>query len=504
MVALNESPRQAPPITRPRPRLHPALAVVPIAASGVLAGWAATSSASALMLLAIAGTAAQVAGYLLLVKVVLRRGIAVSASIGLAWLVYFTFRLGLTQMDRDNLNENIAVRGAGDGAFVWAWLLTTLCLYAFVLGVKVGGASRLPNRRRVDLSTRSLLVLATVGLLGRYAMVFGGIQSGFIESIMSLYLLAFGALGYHSVTNRAIRRPLYALVTMASVVGILTSFKEAAVIPIAALLVGVAAAGVKVSKTKLVGLMLLGVWVFLTVQGNRVAFDLGDDVPIYEAAVAAITDYNIESGLRGRPGRPPNEAAWDVVQGLSRRFGGVTGIIVLHEKVPRETEFQNGKSIWQPILSSVPLAPNYVHLEFPQLSLGRYFTTEFIADNPDDNLSSQAITMPGDLYLNFGFWGAVIGMGLWGVATGRIDRTFPPTSATKVGVIVFVGHILIGVERNVGFLAVNGAIRVTLVLLLLRAAARWGERQRGAGAVTVAGASDPLDTIDLRPAGGNR
>ena len=228
----------------------------------------------------------------------------------------------------------------------------------------------------------------------------------------------------------------------------------------------------------------------LTVQGGRVAHDLGDEVPIYRAGVAAITDYNIESGQRGRDGRTPNEAAWDVVQGMSRRFGGVTGIIVLHEKVPEEKPFLDGLSIWQPVLSSVPLATNYIHLEFPQLSLGRYFTVEFIAENPDENLSSQAITMPGDLFLNFGFWGAVIGMSLWGVMAGKLDRTFPPTSATKVGVIVYLGHILIGVERNIGYLTVNTAIRVTLVLFLLRAAARWGSRQRGSFAVTVAGADD--------------
>lgn len=375
---------------------------------------------------------------------------------------------------------------------MWAWVLTTMCLFAFVLGVKLGGASKPPTRQRVDLNAKSLMVLAVVGLLGRYGMVFGGIESGFIESIFSLYLVAFGALGYHSVRDRSLRRPLYTMVALASVAGILISFKEAAVIPIAALMVGMAAAGVEVSKKKLFGLIALGIWVFLTVQGNRIAYDLGDDVPIYRAAVDEVTEYNIESGLRGRPGRPPVEAATDIVQGLSRRFGGVTGIIVIHEKVPSEKPYLNGLSIWQPVVSSIPIAPNFINLEFPQLSLGRYFTVEFIADNPDENLSSQAITMPGDLYLNFGFWGAVLGLGLWGVAMGKLDRTFPPSSATKVGVIVYLSHILIGVERNIAFLTVNAAIRVTLVLLLLRAAARWGERQSGARAVIVAGADDPM------------
>ena len=83
----------------------------------------------------------------------------------------------------------------------------------------------------------------------------------------------------------------------------------------------------------------------------------------------------------------------------------------------------------------------------------------------------------GDLYLNFGNVGVVLGMLAWGLAIGRLDKLVGPTSATRVGALVYLGHVLIGVERNVAYLFVNGAIRVMVLLLVLRAVARWGSRE---------------------------
>ena len=214
-----------------------------------------------------------------------------------------------------------------------------------------------------------------------------------------------------------------------------------------------------------------------TVQGNRVAFDEGESVPIYMGAIGAFTDYDLEAGVRADPDRGLGTAVVDTMQGMSRRFGGVTSIIVVYERVPGDVEFLGGKSIWQPAASSVPVLPSYVDLDFKALSLGRYFTTTFIADDQEDNASSQAITMVGDLYINFGNVGVVIGMIAWGLAIGRLDKLVGPSTATRVGALVYLGHILIGLERNVAYLLVNGAIRVMVLLLVLRAVARWGRRE---------------------------
>jgi len=476
-------------VDRWRPTLPTPIFVLGAIACGLGVGSILSSSSSDLPIVTLVCLPIQIGLFLFLSRYVMRRGLALSVWIGFAWIVYFTVRMVFTQADRGNLNENSLVRAAGDDAFVWAWIVTTLGLAAFVLGVAISDGRRPSTRSVPDFNTKTLLGFATIGLLGRYAMVFGGIASGFIENIMSLYLLAFGALGYHAVTNPSVRRPLYTLVGLASMVGIVTSFKEAAIIPIAALAIGMAAAGFKVGGKRVALMVGFGFFVFLTVQGNRVAFDEGESVPIYMGAISAFTDYDLESGVRADPDRGLNDAVVDTMQGMSRRFGGVTSIIVVYERVPNDVEFLGGKSLWQPAASSVPMLPAHLDLEFQVLSMGRYFTTTFIAVDQEENASSQAITMLGDLYLNFGNVGVVLGMLAWGIAIGRLDKLVSPTSATRVGALVYLGHILIGVERNVAYLFVNGAIRVMVLLLVFRAVARWGQRETSASRLVHAGAA---------------
>ncbi len=434
------------------------------------------SGDSSLPLVTLVCAPLQIALFVVLRRFIAMRRMALTVTIGFAWMVYFTLRMLVTQSDRTNLNENEIVRAAGDESFVWAWLLSTAALAAFAAGAALVGAGKPSAKFVPDLSIDTLFWFATIGLFGRTAMVFGNVASGFIENIMSLYLLAFAALGYHSVTVPNVRRRLYVLVAIASSLGVLTSFKEAAVIPIAALAVGMAGAGVKLGP-KRVGLMLgLGLAVFLAIQGNRFAFDDGEPISLFEGPIVALTKYDFESGVRAEPGRTTLDAATSVAKGMSRRFGGVTAVILLREQVPGEIDHLGGDSIWQPAVSAIPVVSGQVDLDFRILSLGRYFTTTFIAPDQQENTSSQAITMLGDLYLNFGDAGVLIGFLLWGVFVGGIDRTFPPTSATRVGAIVYLGHVLIGIERNVAYLGVNVAIRLTILLLVLRGVARWGDR----------------------------
>ncbi len=405
---------------------------------------------------------------------VVKRSMALSVGFGMAWLVYFTLRLILTQLDRNNVNEQSVVLAAGDDAFVWAWIVTTIGLVAFAAGVTIAGAGKPSAKFLPDLNIDTLFWFGTVGLGGRAVMVFGGINSGFIENIVSLYLLAFAALGFHSVSLPAVRRRLYVLVAFASMLGVLTSFKEAAIVPIAALALGIAAAGLRVAGTRKVMLVAAGLLVFLTIQGSRIAFDEGDEISIIEAPLVGFTTYDFEAGVTAEPDRSFLEVNLQIAKGMSRRFGGVSSIVILHEKVPAETPFLGGDSLWQPALSAVPVVSGYFDLDFAILSLGRYFTQTFVAPDQPDNPSSQAITMLGDFYLNFGEAGILVGFLLWGIMVGKLDRLFVPTSATRVGAVAYLGHVLIGIERNVAFLGVNTAIRVTVLLLVLRGVARWG------------------------------
>lgn len=430
---------------------------------------------SALPMVTVGAVAGQV-GLFFVLRRQLGRTMSLSTTVGFAWMVYFTIRILVTQLDRSNIVENEVVRVAGDSGFVWAWVVTTVGLAAFVVGTSFAGAGKPAAKHVPDLSIDTLFWFASVGLAGRTAMVFGGIASGFIENIMSLYLLAFAALGYHSVGAPHIRRRLYALVAVASTLGVLTSFKEAAVIPIVALAVGMAGAGARLGPKRLAALAGVGLLVFVTVQGNRIAWDAGEPVPVWEGAVVPFTKYDFESGHEAEADRSLTEATVSIAKGMSRRFGGATSIILVHEKVPAEMDHLGGDSLWQPAVSAIPLVSGWFDIEFRILSLGRYFTTNFVAPDQQQNSSSQAITMLGDFYLNFGNVGVAIGFAAFGLFVGRLDRIFAPTSATRIGAIVYLGHVLIGIERNVAYVGVNAAIRLVVLLLVLRGVARWGQR----------------------------
>ena len=480
------------------PAVPPAVVALAAVGVGLLVARFVGSSASSLPLVTVVCLPAQVGLFVILRRRVVGRSLAFSVAIAGAWLVYFTLRLLVTQFDRGNLNEHAIVMAAGDDAFVWAWVMTTVGLAAFVVGVTLAGAGRRSRKYVPDLNVDTLFWFASVGLAGRVAMVFGGINSGFIENVLSLYLFGFAALGFHSVSQTGLRRRLYLMVGVASSLGVLTSFKEAAIIPVLALAVGMAAGVVGtrsqgqptqgqpaqgqslqhgLSSRATAILLGTGLLLFLAIQGNRVAFDEGDSVSLIEAPFVAFTTYDFEAGVTAAPDRTLDTATAQVLKGMSRRFGGVTSIIVLHEQVPSEVGFLGGTSIWQPAMSSVPVASGYFDLDFQVLSLGRYFTQTFIAPDQPDNTSSQAITMLGDLYLNFGNAGIGVGFLLWGMFVGTLDRRFTPTTATRVGAVAYLGHLLIGVERNVAYVGVNTAIRLVVLLLVLRGVARWGSRE---------------------------
>jgi hypothetical protein len=102
-----------------------------------------------------------------------------------------------------------------------------------------------------------------------------------------------------------------------------------------------------------------------------------------------------------------------------------------------------------------------------ELSLGRYFATRFWSVNPNSDGSAQAITMPGDLYLNFGGVGVALGMLAIGLLVGFVDRQFASATAFGAGVLAYVGIHLFSVESNVAYVLVTAGIRVGVVFVLL-------------------------------------
>ena len=157
----------------------------------------------------------------------------------------------------------------------------------------------------------------------------------------------------------------------------------------------------------------------------------------------------------------------NLLGGVVDRTAGADALMVLRAKTPSVIPFQRGKTIWEPAASAVPGADSALGIELTQLSLGRYFATRFWSLNPNEDRSAQAITMPGDLYLNFGGIGVALGMLAFGLLVGFVDRAFTSTTAFGAGVLAYVGIHLFSVESNVAYVLVTSAIRLGVVFVLL-------------------------------------
>src|SRR4029079_16542579 len=112
-------------------------------------------------------------------------------------------------------------------------------------------------------------------------------------------------------------------------------------------------------------------------------------------------DYDLKTGLRAQQ---PNAGAAvnNLLGGVVNRTARADALMVLRAKTPSVIPFQRGKLLWEPAASAIPGAGSALGLELNQLSLGGYFAPRFWSVNPNEDHSSQAITVPGDLYLNFG------------------------------------------------------------------------------------------------------
>jgi hypothetical protein len=407
------------------------------------------------------------------------RALAATYGFGLSWLVYFGIRLMVIEVNRGDINELAAVRAASDFMLVWLWALTTIGLAFYVLGVWLAAPRQRTgiSRRLPELSTRMLLSLAVFGVLFSYLLAFGHLSTGIGTNIASLDLFAFAALGRRSAGNRPLQVELILFVAASSLLGLLTSFKEAAILPVAAAAVGWASSW-QVSKVKLTSIGVACLMLYIGGQSMRVADSLGQHLPLWQAPFAAFTKYNLAAGVAATPGRSSSTATVQVGESISRRLGGVASLVALRDKVPNDVPYQHGRTIWQTSMSALPVLKHAFPLTYDQLSLGKWFNANLISADPQNDPSSQAITVPGDLYLNFGSIGVGIGMLVIGFLSGRLERLMTPDKSSGVGLLLFIGYPLLGLERNLGYSIITVAIRLVVGVALLGLVRSSGVRRK--------------------------
>ena len=220
---------------------------------------------------------------------------------------------------------------------------------------------------------------------------------------------------------------------------------------------------------------------YVGVTGQRIASDNNHPRAFFGAVADAVTKDDLRTGSPGYRRKSVPEIVTNVLSGFSKRFAGSDSLLIVESRVPSDVPFQGGRSILLPILTVIPRVPLPAGTDYNTLSLGRYFNVTFYSVHPGTDPSSQAITMLGDLYLNFGNAACVIGMLLFGIGLMVFDRRYPLTNAFNAGVFGFVGTAILGIERNVAYQIVTVGIRLGVVMglaFVLNSAVRTSPERR--------------------------
>ena len=434
--------------------------------AALFGGYYVVHQSEDLLNISLVGTGLTVVMVMALRRIVGRR-MSVAVMFSGFWVAYFSIRMLVIQVNPYDNNLYPGLRGAPRSEFMWTWMMIVGGLAAFVVGVWWARPWRATRLVIPQVSDRLLFAFGTGALALRLMISLGRIPSGLAENVTDSYLIMLTALTARSITTPALARRAKMMLGLAVFAGYLSGYKEQAVVPLLAYMVGRVAGGHKIKpKSILVG-FLIGITVFVSIQGARIAGEVGDATFPPPDPITVLSKYNMESGNRLRAERSTGEALVDVGRSLSRRFGGADALILLHRRAGKQEPYQHGKTIWQSAISILPGIASFIHLDFPVLSLGHWFSDHYVTTKPGEDPSSQAITIPGDLYLNFGTLGLLIGTMLLGLMYGGLDRLFPPNSPLLAGFAFYVGYPLIGLERNLAYPLVGTFIRFTVVLLLL-------------------------------------
>lgn len=454
-------------------RRHLAKSPTVLAIVAVLAvGLASTRLDATLLVVAVTGTVAQV-----LVAAVLIRDsqprVSLKSAFAVVWVITFTLRLLQITLAPDVRYHHPIVFDATDASKVGMWILSTVGFAAFWVGSR--GGSRIVKRIRlaeVRLPRHAVLTLSYVFLLISYGLVLSGLTSGLLDNIGQFYLFIIAYGSFQSArANRSIG-PEIGVVLAAALLAVLFGYKEFAVLPVLSWILGQWAGGRRVLSLGGVVVVLIGSFFYIGVQSQRTAVLLNEDPSFLPALEQGLTKYDLVIGTyQDKSGLAilSNPAA-----ALASRLAGVDSLFVIQARTPSVIPYQGGRTLWQPTLSIVPGASRFLDPELSNLSLGGYFTQKYWSLRPEFDDSFQAPTVPGEFYMNFGVYGLVFGMTLFGLLYSAVDERTRVISPTAVGLFAYAAFPLLAIERNVAYVLVTGAIRYAVGLTIIRLLVLWG------------------------------
>jgi len=117
------------------------------------------------------------------------------------------------------------------------------------------------------------------------------------------------------------------------------------------------------------------------------------------------------------------ELADDAVMSLGRSLLAALDEVVTTTGVTVAS--MDGYTYWYGIEVAVP---RFINPDKPLLNIGNDVAHRYGFISTTDHLTNVSVSQVGEMYMNFGVLGVVIGMGLWGVMATMMHRIFGPRS----------------------------------------------------------------------------
>lgn len=420
--------------------------------------------------------------------------LSISSAFAVAWLIYFPLRLLVIVTRGPSPYDFAPVQSASSQQLAAAADVTSAALVAFLIGQLVAGRVARPMRSlgRVSLAYAEYMAIGALGLGVKTALMLLHGSSGLLSNVGDVVLFAIAGAAYLEVREKGHFQASLLLVGAASVFGYLNGFKLLVLMPVAAWVIGRAAAGSRLQIKHLLVAAAATVVAFGIIQGERdsqfAGRPMSDPITAFQTG---LTQYDL---AHGEPAHYQGIGiAANVIGGLLYRLKGADYYLAIAAKVPSSVPYQAGRSLWQPALSILPGAKQFAGLDpwYRQLSLMTLADNEFILPQPIANPVAESMTEPGDLYLNFGAGGVIAGMLVVGGLYGGFDRLFPLGGPLSAAIVAFAGLPLVEMDTNLAYTIVTSAIRIGIAFLLIAWLSRHSRQTGLAAPGPAAGADRP-------------
>jgi hypothetical protein len=353
--------------------------------------------------------------------------------------------------------------------------------YASRVGPALGARIRLPVSRVAEhpplLAAITLfvvglaaqtLILAEYHMPGRLALVEGR-TSGLVSAASVFMIVGLGFLARRAAMGSGAAKLVLAFaIASGFAVAIAGQFKEVAVISLLTPLVMWNFTGDRHPSRRLLAATtvaaILVIFPAVSIWRNT-SSRIDSANPIAVAQEFPKTTYERNWQWDGRrPFRQWTPLTESLVV-VSHRLNGFDQFTVAVRFTGNEQPFQNGATLAN---LAGGLVPRIVWPGKPTLAIGSWFAENYWRTPPEGEVVPQAVTHPGELWIDFGLPGVIIGLALLGIWY-RVAFTALKPEATGTGAlfyaIVFVTVIV--VDRDLPLVYVTLVQRVAATVLLL-------------------------------------